>query len=295
MSVAAKAGSLNNCIADLQRLDSPVLAQALGVSLADARREIQIMLCRALRADKAYLLAHPEQILSGEPAERYRNLLVQRQAQVPLAYVLGDREFYGFAFEVTPEVLIPRPETELLVDLVLRQAVGRKNCRILDLGTGSGCIAITLAKLLPHAVVVGTDLSPAALTVAERNALKHQVGNLSLRLGSWFEPTGGERFDIIVSNPPYVAEHDVHLAQGDLRFEPRLALASGEDGLEALRTLIATAPLHLNDGGALLVEHGYDQANAVFALMQASGFVAVESYDDLAGIPRVAKGQQARP
>jgi release factor glutamine methyltransferase len=279
-------------IGELLRLDSARLAQALGCSAADARREIQILLRRALGVEQAWLLAHPESALEGAVEEHYGTMLARRLTQEPIAYILGEREFYGLLFEVTPDVLIPRPETELVVELALARVPKTAPWRILDLGTGSGCIAITLASLLPHVRVVATDLSEAALAVAGRNAKRHRVTNVDLRKGSWFEPVGTQRFDLIVSNPPYIAAGDPHVQQGDLRFEPAAALVADANGLGALSEIIAEAPRHLLPGGWLLVEHGYDQSTAVTQFLLASGFEDVFSRNDLGGIPRVAGGRR---
>jgi release factor glutamine methyltransferase len=279
-------------IGELLRLDSATLARALGCSAADARREVQILLCRALGVEQAWLLAHPESTPEGGLQERYGAMLARRLAQEPIAYILGEREFYGLLFEVTPDVLIPRPETELMVELALARVPKAAPWRILDLGTGSGCIAITLASLLPHVRVVATDLSGAALAVAGRNARRHRATNIDLRKGSWFEPVGTQRFDLIVSNPPYIAAGDPHVQQGDLRFEPAAALVADANGFGALSEIIAEAPRHLLSGGWLMVEHGYDQGTAVTQFLLASGFEDVFSRNDLAGIPRVAGGRR---
>ena len=217
-------------------------------------------------------------------------MLTRRLGGEPVAYILGEREFYGLVFEVAPAVLIPRPETELLVELALERIPEGAAARVLDLGTGTGCVAITLAKLRPTARVIATDLSQEALSVAARNARSHEVVNLELRPGDWFEPVAGEQFDVIVSNPPYVAAGDPHLAQGDLRYEPGLALASGSDGQEALRIIVAKAVRHLLSSGSLLVEHGYDQGEAGTRLMRDAGLADANSHTDLAGIPRVTAG-----
>jgi release factor glutamine methyltransferase len=279
-------------IGELLRIDSAALAKALGCSVADARREIQVLLRRALGVEQAWLLAHPESALAGAAEERYAAMLVRRLAQEPIAYILGEREFYGLAFEVTPDVLIPRPETELLVELTLGLVPKATPWRILDLGTGSGCIAITLAALLPHVRVVATDVSDAALAVAGRNARRHRVGNIELRQGNWFEAIGMQRFDLVVSNPPYIAASDPHVQRGDLRFEPQAALVADASGFGALSEIIAEAPRYLLSGGWLLVEHGYDQGVAMTEFLLATGFGEVFSRNDLAGIPRVAGGRR---
>jgi len=291
----------------LMRADSQTLASALEIPLSDARREIQLLLTRALGVDLAFLLAHPERVPQARASAAYVDMLTRRLGGEPVAHILGEREFYGLAFEVAPAVLIPRPETEMLVELALGRIPEGAAARVLDLGTGTGCVGITLAKLRPAARVVATDLSQDALSVAARNAQRHGVinhgvithgvanhgvTNLELRAGDWFEPVAGEQFDVIVSNPPYVTAGDPHLAQGDLRFEPDLALAGGRDGLEALRIIVSRAPRHLPSAGSLLVEHGYDQGEAVMGLMRDAGFADVNSHTDLAGIPRVTAGRK---
>jgi release factor glutamine methyltransferase len=253
-------------------------------------REARLLLQEALGVSHAELATHPERLLDAGQAARFGELVARRAAGEPVAYLLGQCEFYGLRFRVTPEVLIPRPETELLVD-VAREKLSGCAARILELGVGSGCIAVTLAKHLPQAAVTGVDVSPGALAVARANAAVHGV-TLRLKNGDWFAGLGREQFDFIVSNPPYVAEGDPHLAQGDLRFEPRGALASGPDGLGAIRRIVAEAPRHLNPGGWLFLEHGHDQAEAVGALLAAAGFAEIEHRRDLAGISRVAGGRR---
>jgi len=273
------------------RVDSQTLSSAQQLTSADARREIQLLLTHALGIDLAGLLAHPERIPEARASQRYLDLLARRLGGEPMAYILGVREFYGRSFEVTADVLIPRPETELLVDLALELIPERSERRVLDLGTGSGCIGITLAKQRRELKVIATDASKAALAVAARNVALHAAYNVELRAGSWFKPVAGLRFDLIVSNPPYVAEDDPHLGEGDLRFEPRAALSAGTDGLTALDLIIAGAPQHLKAGGWLLVEHGYEQSDAVTRLLRAREFAEVVVRKDLSGISRVAAGR----
>ena len=276
----------------LLRVDSATLASALQISLPEARREIQVLLTRALGGDLAILLAHPERVPGARATHAYSQAFARRLGGEPMAYVLGEREFYGLSFEVTPAVLIPRPESELLIEMALQQLPEAAAATVLDLGTGSGCIAVTLAKLRPAARVVASDVSRAALTVAERNARQQHVTNIEFRVGSWFEPVGGGQFELIVCNPPYVAAHDPHLREGDLRAEPRLALVAGPDGLEALRTIVLQAPKYLLRGGALIVEHGYDQAETVAQLFHAARFSDVIARTDIAGIARAAAGRR---
>jgi len=250
--------------------------------------EARLLLRHVLGLALAALEAHPERKVSPGETAAFRALAARRAAGGPIAYLIGRREFYDLDFQVTPEVLIPREETELLVDIALEAKAGR----ILDLGTGSGCLAIAVAKQLPQAQVTAVDLSAAALAVARDNAACHGVSVRFLQ-GDWFAPLAGERFDLILANPPYVAEADPHLAQGDVRFEPRAALAGGPDGLDDIRRIVAQAPAHLAPDGRLWLEHGYDQAPAVASLLAAAGFVAIEQRRDLAGILRVSGGRRS--
>ena len=236
------------------------------------------------------LAAHPQRRVTAAHAQRFAELVRRRAAGEPIAYLVGSREFYGRDFRVTPDVLIPRPETELLVDLALDILRSHAAPRVLDLATGSGAIAVSLAKELPQPVVTATDVSETALAVARANA-KALDADIRFMRSDWFAALGGERFELIVVNPPYVAAGDPHLSQGDLRFEPRTALVSGTDGLDAVRTIIAHAPAHLMPGGWLLLEHGYDQADACRALLLDRGFVDVSGWRDLAGIARVSGGR----
>jgi release factor glutamine methyltransferase len=272
----------------LLRADAQTLSSAQQLTLSDARREIQLLLTRVCGVDLAGLLAHPERIPQARTSQTYLDMFARRLHGEPIAYIVNEREFYGRAFEVTPDVLIPRPETELLVECALERVPERAERKVLDLGTGSGCIAITLAKQRREIKLLATDASKAALAVAARNVARHAAFNVELRAGNWFEPVMDLRFDVIVSNPPYVAEHDPHLQQGGLRFEPRTALCAGVDGLSALEIIIAAAPRHLKPGGWLLVEHGHDQSSAVMHLMRNAGLAEVIARSDLAGIARVA-------
>jgi release factor glutamine methyltransferase len=254
-------------------------------------REARLLLARATGFSEAAVLAHPERELSAEAETRFGEFAARRARGEPIAYILGEKEFYGLALAVSPAVLIPRPETELLVELALERIDVAVPCGVLDVGTGSGCIAICLALHRPSAHVVATDLSAAALEVAKRNAARHAVTNLELMLGSAFAPVAGRRFDLVVSNPPYIAGDDPHLGQGDLRFEPAGALTPGGDGTLLLRQLVAEAPAHLRRDGWLLLEHGYDQGAIVSAALRSTGFDAVFTARDLAGHERVSGGR----
>ncbi|MEW5942253.1 MAG: peptide chain release factor N(5)-glutamine methyltransferase [Pseudomonadota bacterium] len=279
-------------VSSLLKQDQARLAQALDLPDAEARVEAQILLCHALGATRAWLLAHAAD--HPEPAQlgRYQALLQRRLAGEPVAYILGKREFYGLEFKVTPAVLIPRPETELLVELALARIPPDAPCRVLDLGTGSGAVAIAIARHRPEAHVTAVDRSPEALDVARKNAEKLEAKNVRLLQSDWFDALAGKKFGGIVSNPPYIAENDPHLHRGDLRFEPAAALASGADGLDAIRQIVAGAPKHLEPGGWLLFEHGYDQAERCRELMAQGGFQEIATAEDLAGIPRVTFGRR---
>lgn len=242
----------------------------------------------------ADLIAHPERPLSPEAAERLASLIARRAAGEPLAYLVGSAHFHDFEFLVSPAVLIPRPETELLVDLALERAQTLDTPRILDLGTGSGIVAVTLANLCPFAEVTAIDVSPEAIEVARANAERHAPA-VRFLAGDWYAPVGAERFDIIVSNPPYVVFGDAHLDANGLPFEPQVALTdgiAGGDGLSCIRSIIRGARSHLAADGRLLIEHGYDQADSVRALLISSGFADVATWQDLAGIDRVTGGRR---
>jgi release factor glutamine methyltransferase len=266
------------------------LEAALNLDPGSARIEVQCLLQAVLLVNRAWLLSHPEQSLAAEQYERYLALFERRMSGEPIAYLLGEREFYGLAFKVSPATLIPRPETELLVDLALQRIPQQGTCRVLDLGTGSGAIALSIAHVRPNAEVVAVDASAAALEAAQFNMQRLGLGNVRLSHSDWFSALHGERFDMIVSNPPYIAAGDAHLALGDVRFEPRTALASGTDGLDDIRRITAQAKDHLNNNGWLLFEHGYGQAAQARALLQQAGFTGVFSERDLAGIERVSGG-----
>jgi len=248
------------------------------------------LLQAVLQVNRAHLLTHPERLLAADQYARYMDLFELRLEGEPIAYLLGEREFFGLNFEVSPATLIPRPETELLVELALERIPPHGAFRVLDLGTGSGAIALSIAHTRPDSQVVAVDASAAALEVAQFNTQRLAPGNVRLLQSDWYSALHGERFDLIVSNPPYVAADDVHLAQGDVRFEPLTALTSGADGLEDIRRIIAQAKEHLDVDGWLLLEHGYDQAAQVRALLQQAGFTEVFSARDLAGIERVSGG-----
>ncbi|MDP1606806.1 MAG: peptide chain release factor N(5)-glutamine methyltransferase [Rhodocyclaceae bacterium] len=268
---------------------------AVVEALATARQRIpaaeaRLLLEHVLGRPAAWLEAHREGELSPTQGASFNTLVERRAAGEPVAYLIGRREFYGRDFTVTLAVLIPRPETELLVDLVKAKVGAGGTAHILDLGTGSGCIAVTLALELPLTRVTAVDVSLAALEVAHANATRLGA-SIEYVESNWFAGLREERFDLIAANPPYVASGDPHLAQGDLRFEPVGALTDHADGLAAIRHIVATAPRWLKPGGGLLFEHGYDQERAVRDLLVAAGFADIEQHSDLAGIVRVSGGR----
>jgi release factor glutamine methyltransferase len=252
--------------------------------------DARILLQHVLDVSHAHLIAHAEQALDSKQAQSFRLLAERRARGEPVAYLISKREFYSLSFTVTPAVLIPRPETELLVDLALARIPLDLPWKILDLGTGSGAIAIAIAKHRPLVDISAVDFSADALAVATTNARQLDVNNVRFIEADWFGDFNGERFNLIVSNPPYIAPGDPHLTRGDLRFEPRMALAAEGEGLDCIRSIIAAAPAHLVEDGALLLEHGYDQAEACRRLLSEAGFERIFSRPDLAGILRVSGG-----
>lgn len=266
------------------------IAQALAAARLDAV-DARALFRHVLGVDDAYLIAYAAQALTGAQSEMFDALVARRSAGEPVAYITGRREFFGLEFEVMPAVLIPRPETELLVEFALDKIAVDGALQVLDLGTGSGCIAISIAQHTPRAQVVAVDRSVAALAVARNNARRHGANNLEIIESDWFGALGAKCFDVIVANPPYVTANDPHLAQGDVRCEPREALVAGADGLECIRAIVATAPRHLNRGGWLAFEHGYDQAARCRELLAHAGYQNTFTRADLAGIGRVSGGR----
>lgn len=256
----------------------------------EGRHEAELLLLHVLGRERSWLFAHATDPVDAADAARFAGLLARRVAGEPVAYLVGHRGFWTLDLAVNPATLIPRPETELLVELALTRLPEATALRVADLGTGSGAIALALASERPQAQVAATDLSAAALAVAVRNAQRHALGNVRFRQGAWYAPLAGERFDLIATNPPYIASDDPHLAQGDLRFEPATALASGLDGLDDIRQIIDGAPAHLRPGGWLLIEHGWDQGEAIRTLLQQAGFQSVATERDLEQRDRVSLG-----
>lgn len=250
-----------------------------------ARIDAELLLAHALDRPRAWLYAHADEIPDADRRAAFLRLVDARRAGQPVAYLTGRRGFHAFDLAVTPDVLIPRPETELLVELALERLGGTG--AVADLGTGSGAIALAIAHERPGLRVLATDASDAALCIARANAERLGIANITFAQGDWCAALGAVRFDAIVSNPPYIAADDPHLEQGDLRFEPRAALASGVDGLDAIRAIVTGAPAHLVDGGWLLLEHGAEQGGAVRDLLERHGFESAQTARDLAGHERV--------
>jgi release factor glutamine methyltransferase len=266
-----------------------------GQALTAARQRIdrldaRLLLQHATGCTHADLLARPEKPVGAAAWTQFMAWVERRAAGEPLAYLVGEAEFRGRVYQVSPAVLIPRPETEVLIDLALERLRRLAAPRVLDLGTGSGIVAISLALECPAATAVAVDLSPPAILVARNNA-RRLGATIDFRVGDWFAPVTGERFDVVVANPPYVAAGDPHLEADGLPFEPRLAL-TGEsadgDGLACIRNIVAGAPAHLGPGGWLLFEHGYDQGQASRNLLTQAGFQSPSTFPDLAGIDRVS-------
>ena len=271
-------------------------AEALAAAgTPEPRLEAEVLLAEALGKPRTYLFAHPDLLLPTPADEVFFRWLERRCAGEPIAYIRGHQEFWSLDLRVTPATLIPRPETELLVEIALRELPPDVPLRIADLGTGCGAIALALASERPSWQVHGSDTSPEALAVAQANRDRLGLRNLDLRVGRWLEPFGAGQFDAILSNPPYVAESDAHLRQGDLRFELLAALVSGPSGLDAIGEIVVHAPAHLEPGGRLWLEHGWDQGLAVRSLLDEGGLAEVCTWRDLEGRERVSGGRVENP
>jgi release factor glutamine methyltransferase len=274
------------------RLDAAIAdaVERLATVSDSPRLDVEILLCRTIDMPRSYLFAHPEDELDDLTRSRFEELLARREAGEPMAYIMGVREFWSREFVVSPATLVPRPETELLVNLALREIPREAEWQVLDLGTGSGAIAVSIACERPLCHVTAVDLSEDALAIARENVRALAPGNVSLEAGSWTEPVRGRTFNVIVSNPPYVRADDEALARLD--HEPRAALVAGADGLDAIRVLAAECGPLLADGGLLLLEHGADQATGVAAVLEANGWTEIACHTDLAGLPRVTAARR---
>jgi len=268
-----------------------LLGNAPELVAIDARYESQLLLQHTLNVNRAWLIAHENDSLPADIEARFDALLQRRINGEPMAYILGSREFYGLDLNVSPATLIPRPDTEILVDAALEKIPAGTALQVLDLGTGTGAIALAIAHQRPHAHVTAVDASQAALDIAISNSKKLSIANVSFVLSDWFSALNQDKFDVIASNPPYIEAGDSHLNQGDLRFEPATALASGADGLDDIRRIIDGCLIHLKPQGWLMFEHGYNQAAAVAELMAQAGLVNIETFKDLGGNERVTAGK----
>ena len=255
-----------------------------------ARLDIELLLCSALNKDRTFLHAWPEHLLSQEQLNTFQQQLEQRLQGKPIAHILGERGFWSLSLKVTTDTLIPRPDTERLVELALERIPEKSKWTILDLGTGTGAIALSLAKEHPSSFITATDQSLAAIDVAKHNAEVNNISNVEFIQSDWFSNLENQQFDIIVSNPPYIKENDPHLKQGDVRFEPLSALTSGPDGLNDIRVIIKESKNHLTENGVLLIEHGYDQASDVCELLKQADFTNVNNFKDYNENPRVSIG-----
>ncbi len=267
---------------------------AAATSRLGDRVDAEALLLHVLGQPRSWLFAHADDVLDTDVQTAFEALVARRMAGEPVAYLIGRRGFWTLELEVTPATLIPRPETELLVELALERLPRDAAASVADLGTGSGAIALAIASERPHVRVLATDASADALAVARHNAQRLGIGNVRFAQGDWLAPLAGERFALIVSNPPYIEAADPHLAQGDLRYEPAAALASGADGLDAIRRIVADAPAHLDAGGWLLFEHGWNQGDAARALLRAAGYAQVFTAQDLEARDRVSGGAMSR-
>jgi release factor glutamine methyltransferase len=255
------------------------------------RADAELLLLHVVKKPRSWLFTHADDVPDMDVQTAYANLIERRSSGEPVAYITGRRGFWSLDLEVTPATLIPRPETELLVELALQRMPLDAVCSVVDLGTGSGAIALAIARERPHASVIATDASAAALDVARRNAQRHAIGNVAFLHGDWLTPLAGRPFDLIVSNPPYIEAADPHLGQGDLRFEPPGALAAGPDGLDDIRRIVLDARAHLRPDGWLLFEHGWNQGDAVRKLLVDAGYAEVFTAKDLEHRDRISGGR----
>lgn len=279
-------------VVTIARALSYASARLSAAGVDDPRASAEVLLAHALAQSRTALKTWPERALAPDQVAAFSALLERRLHGEPVAYITGTREFWSMDLRVTAATLIPRPETECLVETALRRIPLDAAWHLADLGTGSGAIALALARERPASHIVAVDSSGDALAVARDNARRLGVANIEFRAGHWLEPLDGERYDMIVSNPPYLADADPHLVQGDLRFEPRAALSCGGDGLAALRAIVHAAPRYLGAGGWLLVEHGIGQHTAVARLFLTEEFRDVEHFTDYAGIARGVAGHR---
>lgn len=276
-----------------QTIQALIANAAAQIHSDSPRLDAELLLGRALDKPRSYFFSWPEKILPATDIAQFQALLARRIHGEPIAHILGEQEFWSYTFKVTADTLIPRPDTEVLVEQVLAQLPREKACKVADLGTGSGCIAISIALERPNWHVTAVDFSPAALSVAKGNADSLAAHNVQCIESSWCDALEDNHFDLIVSNPPYIREQDEHLAQGDVRFEPRSALTAGEDGLEDIRIISQQAKAKLKNGGILLLEFGYDQADLIRKILQQDAYINIQEHLDIAGIVRALSAHRA--
>lgn len=274
-------------------IQEQLLAAAAQIDSDSPRLDAELLLARAIDKPRSYFFSWPEKALAATDIKIFQQLLQRRIKGEPIAHILGEQEFWSNSFKVTADTLIPRPDTEVLVEQALAQLPRENACTIADLGTGSGCIAISIALERPHWNVTAVDLSAAALAVAQDNADRLAAGNVECIESSWCTALEDNHYDLIVSNPPYIREQDEHLNQGDVRFEPRSALTAGEDGLEDIRIISQQAKAKLKSGGLLMLEFGYDQADLVSDILAQDGYENIQAHLDIAGIVRALSAHWA--
>ncbi len=275
-----------NSVDSLLKSAKNILSSKHDTATIDA----EVLLCHVLNKSRGFIYSWPEHTLTDQQQNDYQKLIKQRLSGQPVAYLIGRRDFWSLELNICTDVLIPRPDTERLVELALEKIPNHAKWKIADLGTGSGAIALAIASERPNCHIYAVDRSPYALAIARSNAKQLEINNIEFIKGSWLEQLSGELFDMIVSNPPYIPEKDIHLTQGDVRFEPGSALISGRDGLDDIRIIISTAPSSLKDHGWLLLEHGYDQGDAVRKLLAQGNYKHVTTFQDFGGNDRVTLG-----
>ncbi len=259
------------------------------------RLDAEVLLATVLHKQRSYVMAHPERSTTLAQQARLRHLIAERRSGVPVAYLVGRKEFWSLDFQVDRETLIPRPETELLVEIALATIAAEAITSVADLGTGCGAIALAIAQECQHCRIIAVDCSAPALAVAQRNAVRFGIHNVQFAVGDWYNAVGEAQFEMILSNPPYLSTSAPELHGGDIRYEPRGALVAGSDGLDAIRLIIAGAAAHLRAGGWLILEHAHEQAPGVRALLGKAGFANSRTHRDLAGLDRVTTASAARP
>lgn len=265
--------------------------QIIDQASPSPRIDSEVLLCHVLNCNTAHLVTWPDKILDKNDETKFKQLIQKRLSGTPVAYLTGEKEFWSLKLNVSNDTLIPRPETELIIEAVLEKFSNNKQLSLIDLGTGSGAIAIALAHNMPHWNITATDISKTALELAANNANNLQLSNIDFIQSDWFDSFKNQLYDIVISNPPYIAEGDPHLNVGDVRFEPQSALTSGKTGMDDIVKITSQATKHLDKDGWLILEHGYNQKQQVFNCLTDAGYHNIMQYDDLAGNPRMSMAQ----